>query len=202
MICNINKGIFFSSWNLLQTLTCILQGAKSHSYSYRLFRKNNFKNLPGKTGPDHSSFRSFFSVARPKIYSLVFTAAPVLCPAQPAPIKLQFIVILKRERVTLGHHRSAGLRKKRHPWCPQQILALKANVYLRQILVGAGKRGMKKHPPIGCRPTGNSNTWFCFSRASGNQVSKFFWKLGKSLWLRPEPDFFTPQKSCNFPIFH
>lgn len=195
MICNINRGKFFFSWNLLQTLTCILQGAKSHSCSYRLSRKNNFKNWPGKTGIDHSSLRNLFSIARTNIYTFVFTAASALCSAQPAPIKLQFIVILGRERVTLGHHRLPGLRIE------ASLMSL-ANVYLRQIFVGAGKRVMKKHPPIGCRPTGNSNTWFYFSRATGNQDSKFFWKLGNSLWLRPETDFFTPQKSCNFPIFH
>lgn len=119
MICNINQGNFFLlKPGSLQTLTCILQGAMSPSYSYRLFRKNNFKKCPGKTGPDHSSLFEklfFFSIARPKIHSFVFTAASALCAAQPAPIKLQFIMILRREREALGHHRLPGLRKKRHP---------------------------------------------------------------------------------------
>lgn len=56
VICNINQGnSFLSKPEGLPILTCILQGAKSPSCSYRLFRKNNLKNWPGKTGPDQSS---------------------------------------------------------------------------------------------------------------------------------------------------
>lgn len=117
MICNINQGNFFLlKPEGLQTLTCILQGAKSPSYSYMLFRKNSFKNWPGKTGPDHSSLLGkLFSIARPNVHSFVFAAASALCPAQPVPIKLQFIVILTRETETLRHHRLPGLREKRYP---------------------------------------------------------------------------------------
>lgn len=125
VICNINQGNFFLlKPGSLQTLTCILQGAMSPSYSYRLFRKNHFKKWPGKTGPDHSSLFEklfFFSIARPKIHSFVFTAASALCPAQPAPIKLQFIMILRREREALGHHRLPGLRKEASLMSPAGI---------------------------------------------------------------------------------